>query len=478
MPGPETGMLKSAQPVRTKVTLPDEEERIHETSKPLVSAAPVVPTGTDEPKPVEVHNQADVVPPPADEKNAKDQEIAAEKAHVQDAAPAVQSPPAVAPVPQVPQPPSPVTLVREEIAKHLRVIAERTEGDQFLPRAAESIPADSNNLDELRAWETQTKELAAFLGGGNWPGSYDRNQFYLSQDGQRLLEQKPLQPADLRAWRAALGGYPIDAGLFVRIPAGRQEIPLELRLIRAKGLWFQMGIPRGAGNRTEEVSDPPQRVVPLSSDFYLGRYEITQRQYQAVTGENPSLFQTDHPNDPNRPVERVSWDQAVAFCAKLSGREDLRFFLRHGRQYREYNIKGPVFRLPEEREWEYACRGQEGMRENPPASWPEYLDFHNTYHRQDLGTVCWYAQRTIDAGTCPVGGRNPNSFGLYDMHGNVWEWCRGDYQDTEGGRLGGTGHIVRGGAYDSRWSECRSGWRDGYAKPRENIGFRVVLEVP
>ena len=197
----------------------------------------------------------------------------------------------------------------------------------------------------------------------------------------------------------------------------------------------------------------PQHRVQITKLFYLGVYEVTQAQYQKVVGNNPSKFKGE-----SLPVETVSWKDAVAFCKRLS-------------EVAEERAAGRTYRLPTEAEWEYACRA---------GSTSKY-SFGDS--EAELGKHAWYKQNS-DMKTHPVGKKQPNVWGLYDMHGNVFEWC----QDGDGGYEAGpasdpsgpdsaTRRVLRGGSGEDGGWFCRSAFRFGSVpgdrKPCD--GFRVAL---
>ncbi len=173
---------------------------------------------------------------------------------------------------------------------------------------------------------------------------------------------------------------------------------LPLALVPIPGGKFWMGSPKGEGNDDEK----PRHEVAIAP-FYMSKYPITQAQYQAVMDQNPSSFEGAH-----RPVEQVSWRDAIAFCEALSRLGVHEVSLKEIRQ----------FTLPSEAQWEYACRaGTE-----TPFYWGETIstdqanyDGNYVYGSGQKGS---YREQTTEVGTFP-----PNNFGLYDMHGNVWEWC-------------------------------------------------------
>src|SRR5882762_4117815 len=163
---------------------------------------------------------------------------------------------------------------------------------------------------------------------------------------------------------------------------------------------FRMGSPTNEVDRFD--NEGPQVAVTISRGFWMGKYEVTQGEYLAVMGSNPSNFQ----GDTNRPVETVSWFNATNYCGKLTQRERAA-----GRI-----ATNSVYRLPTEAEWEYACRGWTSAR----FSYGDDPDLTN------LTNYAWYFDNSRNM-THPVGQKLPNPWGLYDMHGNVWEWCQDWY---------------------------------------------------
>ena len=221
---------------------------------------------------------------------------------------------------------------------------------------------------------------------------------------------------------------------------------------------FTMGSPLDEKDRDLD-EDPLTRVI-LTGGFWMGKYEVTQREYEKVMGNNPSWFR----GDPSRPVEQVSWDDAVAYCTRLTQTEFVAGRLPLGYHYR----------LPTEAEFEYACRAGTTTR----FSFGDDLDY------SQLGDYAWYSANS-GATSHPVGQKKPNLFGLYDIYGNVWEWCldlyqdryRGDTVTDPAGPATGITRVFRGGGSDIAAKYCRSAFRNNVLPSRRDnfIGFRVVL---
>ncbi len=197
------------------------------------------------------------------------------------------------------------------------------------------------------------------------------------------------------------------------------------------------------GNSDEK---PPHKVC--ISGFYLGRYEVTQGEWHRVMGSNPAVF---NKCGDNCPVDQVSWSDAQEFILKLNG------------------LTGRNYRLPTEAEWEYACRGGD--------KGGKYCG------GDDVTAVAWTAQNSAGR-VYPVGQKKPNSLGIYDMSGNVWEWVQDwNYKYAPGrqtdpaGPATGSSRIRRGGSWQYDAAKARATWRSsGYQDDRAmDIGFRLAL---
>ncbi len=229
---------------------------------------------------------------------------------------------------------------------------------------------------------------------------------------------------------------------------------------------FMMGSPASEKNR---APNEEQHEVAITKPFYLGMYTVTQAEYKKVMGKNPSYFsatgggkgQIQGKDTSQFPVETVSWEDAVEFCRKLS---ELPGEMAAGRKYR----------LPTEAEWEYSCRAGTTTR------------FYSGDSDESLAGVANFAGSEGGRMPTPVDQFNPNAFGLYDMHGNVWQWCADWYekdyykkspgQDPQGPGAGAE-RVLRGGSnlYDA--SGCRSAHRYWFRPSGriDSFGFRVVL---
>ncbi|WP_375341956.1 formylglycine-generating enzyme family protein [Okeania sp. SIO3B5] len=234
---------------------------------------------------------------------------------------------------------------------------------------------------------------------------------------------------------------------------------IKLEMVYIPGGNFLMGSPENEQGRSSDES--PQHQVTLQP-FYMSKYPITQEQYQAITRENPSHFKGK-----SRPVENVKWHEAVEFCQKLSEKT------------------GKIYRLPSESQWEYACRaGTTTPFYFGETITSELVNYNGNYPYSNAPKDK-YRRETTEVGSFP-----PNAFGLYDMHGNVWEWCldiwHNNYDDAphdgsawESGRYSFR-RVFRGGSWLKRSRSCRSAWRSYYYSVEFGIsvGFRIVWYTP
>ncbi len=210
-----------------------------------------------------------------------------------------------------------------------------------------------------------------------------------------------------------------------------------------------------SGRKEREI----QHEVRLTKSFYLGVYEVTQGQYESVIGDNPNRIKTNP-----FPIRNVSWEDAVSFCTKLS-------------ELPEEKAVGRVYRLPTEAEWEYACRATSGAAFSMGDSAEFLEDF--AWFRDVNEVMRWDAY--------PVGQKRANRWGLYDMHGNVYEWCQDWYAEYPSSEVTnpkgpsiGLERVFRGGCSSDLAANCRSSYRYSIIpKFRSNeIGFRVALTWP
>lgn len=239
---------------------------------------------------------------------------------------------------------------------------------------------------------------------------------------------------------------------------------------------FVMGSPATEALRGQ---DEAQHTVTLTRGFYIGKYEVTQGEYLSVMGINPSYFTPAHGYslDLNRPVEQVEWEDATNYCHRLT-----QLARSEGRIPTNW-----VFRLPTESEWEYACRAGTSTAFCYGEVLRGGMANFNGMCEYDARVGEYYVPPTPETWlerTTTVGSYRPNAFGVYDMHGNVWEWCQDWYGDYPTGHVtdpegpaSGSFHVFRGGTYNYYAYLCRSALRlyniiDAHPN---NFGFRVVL---
>ncbi len=270
---------------------------------------------------------------------------------------------------------------------------------------------------------------------------------------------------------------------------------IEMRLAYIPRGEFEMGSPESEKDRRDREGEKLHHVK-LTKGFYLGAYEVTQSQFKKVLGRNPAWFSKDGDgkskvagkDTASFPVEQVSWYDAVEFCNALSKSEGLPEYYTLIRDDKKNKASAEVvegggkgYRLPTEAEWEYACRAG---TETP-------FHFGDELNGKDANVDGEFPYGTSTKGpslnrTREVGGYAPNKFGLYDMHGNVWEWCNDWYGDYAGDRVDPKGpavsvdcRVLRGGAF-SHAHEARSASRLFYQPTYRsgNFGFRVAMTHP
>jgi formylglycine-generating enzyme required for sulfatase activity len=228
---------------------------------------------------------------------------------------------------------------------------------------------------------------------------------------------------------------------------------------------FMMGA--SESDRDATSSEKPQHKVAITKPFSIGKYEVTQKEWEAVMGSNPYTLDRSNPyynlpgmaeriTRPDHPAT-VSWNDAQEFIKRLNAKEKLN-----------------RYRLPTEAEWEYAAR----------AGTTTAYSFGD--NKSDLSRYAWHSENFSDGGTHPVGQKQPNPWGLYDIHGNAWEWVQDRYSDDyyakspaadPKGPDSGNQYVVRGGS----WHVTSDSWRSSFRKPYAadyrgiSIGFRLVM---
>ncbi len=332
---------------------------------------------------------------------------------------------------------------------------------------------------------TQVPMVAESIGGRvNWSPQGGAHSHSLEPEQRGLLADLaiPRRPArQSRAWErfAAWGLVAAAVVAFVTLWPWQPEKTLTnsvgMTLVRIEPGPFLMGSPDSDDIENVEYAqddEKPRRLVEITRPYYLSANEVTQEQYRRVTDTNPSYFApTGGGKDDlqgfdstKRPVENVSWLDAVRFCNALSRKEGLvEYYLIEGEEVTITAAAGNGYRLPTEAEWEYAC-------------------LSDTRYRS-LGDIAWYDHNSYGL-THPVGEKEPNDFGLHDMYGNVWEWCQdwydaGHYKQMPNkdpaGPASGADRVLRGGSFLDGYGRVRAATRSAHPPAYRDayIGFRV-----
>ncbi len=303
----------------------------------------------------------------------------------------------------------------------------------------------------VRLWDAEIGKETLTLKGH----THDVNSVAFSPDGRQIVSGSADITIKLWGSPKIIAATPPSkpAPTQVEVPKDEKEITVDL----PDGVKMDFVlIPAGKflmGNADGEADEKPEHQVTITKPFYLGKYEVTQDQWRAVMGANPSKFLAGA-----NPVEQISWDESQAFLRRLNAKR---------------GMSDGEFRLPTEAQWEYACRAGSTTRYcfgNDPA---------------ELGDYGWW-DKNADGRPHPVGQKKPNAWGLYDMHGNVFEWCADWYGEGYYGQspssdpmgpLSGKERVLRGGAWDYRSDYCRSSYRQ-WGTPawrHKNLGLRVVF---
>jgi formylglycine-generating enzyme required for sulfatase activity/serine/threonine protein kinase len=314
----------------------------------------------------------------------------------------VNEPPATLVLPELQEmimPHTPATEMEEEKENAARIVAPTIA--ESMPPQPEPIPLETIKApppEPFTAKETQTERAASPI----------RRKLWIV-----IAPVVVIAALAVAATLWILAGKKSDQktiGASQSQPAASVKNGIGMELILVPAGSFMMGSTNGSGD------EKPVHEVRISQPFYMGKYEVTQAQWQAVMGNNPSYFK----NCDSCPVEQVSWDDAQQFLARLNERND-----------------GFHYRLPSEAEWEYACRsGTTG----------DYAG--------DLNSMAWYRENS-GTKTHPVGTKQPNAWGLYDMHGNVGEWCQDWYHANYNGAPTDGSAWLNGGEEECGGKRCR-----------------------
>ena len=322
-----------------------------------------------------------------------------------------------------------------------------------------AVTASSGNLDEFRKVEVSEQMKSLVARHREAANAAKTEAERVAAEAKEKAEQeaaeakaKAEQEAAEAKAKAEREAAEAKAKLAAEISAGRvgatAGVPLVGKAVMpfafCPGGAFTMGSPASEEDR---LSDESPVNVTLSKGFWMAQTEVTQAQWKTVMGNNPSSFKGD-----NLPVENVSWEDAQEFIEKVNGSSVM--------------PSGWKFAMPTEAQWEYACRAGET----------------GPYSGGTIGQVAWYDGNSAD-NTHAVGTKKPNAWGLYDMHGNVWEWCADWYGDKLSGGANPSGpssgvyRVYRGGSWLNFAASCRAAYRNGSppANRTYSLGFRPAL---
>jgi formylglycine-generating enzyme required for sulfatase activity len=287
---------------------------------------------------------------------------------------------------------------------------------------------------------------AKYLASDGGPGTYTR---FANGEVWKKTQSITTQPTTTQQQTTTQTTQPTTT----QQPVAQPETPVPNGFVRINGGTFTMGSPDNEpGRNSVEV----QQQVRLGS-FYMSKYEVTQKEYQEVMGKNPSKFKGD-----NLPVENVTWSNAIEYCNKRSQKEGLTPAYTGSGTNITLNQDANGYRLPDRAQWEYACRAGTTTAFNNGNN-----DYINT---SSVGEVGWYAANS-GRKTHEVGLKNPNAWGLYDMHGNVSEWCWGGVSGNTLLR------VNKGGSWDSIAQNLRSAYydvRNILTNGGSGVGIRLV----
>jgi formylglycine-generating enzyme required for sulfatase activity/serine/threonine protein kinase len=341
-------------------------------------------------------------------------------------------------------------------SRHISEARSRLEALEDQIEAEERDFQSARQADTVKAWQ-------AFIDAHpkSWRVNEAGNRVRIleAEEQERNAFEKAQKSDTMESWKDFLAAYPNSERseqAQARMEELRRTSPLPQEWTNSIGMKFRlipagefrMGVVPGDGSADDDES-PRHRVV-ITKPFYMGVYEVTQEQYRAVMGTNPSYFKGD-----NHPVEQVSWNDAVEFCRKLS------------------QMDGESYRLPTEAEWEYACRAGS----TSVYYWGNSMEDGHAWHEGNSGGQ-----------THPVGQKLPNAWGLYDMSGNVWEWCadwydsgyygRSPMQDPQGPSSGSM-RVLRGGSWVNLARNLRSSYRNRLNPDFRygSNGFRILRDV-